>query len=182
MKIRLSDWSILVTWRYTALWLALRHTGTLYYSLLTFKVIYLSVVLPKWKCGVPEGRWNVLLGNCVVRGNVSYFKADGSSFMGNGETCKTSLRREEQPIQLEKLIRWPSPFSRKTKKKTSFDKTNKDLQGPMQHYNYLKNYFLSYCFSHVYSVKLIFQDNWIIDSKQWGQIPSIPERQEPRML
>ena len=63
---------------------------------------YLSVVLPKWKCGVPEGRWNVLLGNWVVRGNVSYFKADGSSFMGNGETCKTSLRREGQPIQLEK--------------------------------------------------------------------------------
>ena len=37
---------------------------------------YLSVVLPKWKCGVPEGRWNVPLGNWVVRGNVSYFKAD----------------------------------------------------------------------------------------------------------
>ena len=100
----------------------------------------------------------MLQGNWVVRGNVSYLKADGSYFKGNGETCKTSLRREGQPIQQEKQV--TSPFSRKTKRKTSFDKADKGLPGrllvrllvvqAMEHQNYLKNYFLAYCASHIY--------------------------------
>ena len=81
------------------------------------------------KCVVRQTRWIILQGDCVVRGNVSYLKAGGLYFKGNGEACNTSLRREGQPIQLKKQIRWPSPFFniRKTKTKTSFDRTGKDL-------------------------------------------------------
>ena len=81
------------------------------------------------KCVVRQSRWIILQGDWVVRGNVSYLEAGGSYFKGNGEACNTSLRREGQPIQLKKQIRWPSPFFniRKTKTKTSFDRTGKDL-------------------------------------------------------
>ena len=85
------------------------------------------------KCVVRQSRWIILQGDWVARGNVSYLEAGGSYFKGNGEACNTSLRREGQPIQLKKQIRWPSPFFniRKTKTKTSFDRTGKDLLSPL---------------------------------------------------
>ena len=91
------------------------------------------------KCVVPQGRWIVLQGKWRDVQN------------------QFTTRRTAYPTRKTSAL--TSPFSRKTKRKTSFDKADKGLPGrllvrllvvqAMEHQNYLKNYFLAYCASHI---------------------------------